>query len=277
MKTLTIRLIIAAMFMGIISCVDDASDANPPRPLDGPFFSLTAAGDLLDLGDDGLFLAAGQMVEFSIKVVDCPGGIEEMQVALSNEQAGSIEVDPATFNAVKGKTKGDFKVFFTAAEELSDDLELEISFTLKDGQESIDWFGKTIDNQKAHEEVFVFQLVTCTTSGLAGTYNSMASGTYFYGDIEYYEDLPYVVEITEIRPGLYRLSDMSFGVYREIYNIGTPSGRINLCGDQISDVGDTDQYNDPFTISGQVVETGVIHIEWSNTEGDSGEVVLTRQ
>ena len=73
------------------------------------------------------------------------------------------------------------------------------------------------------------------------------------------------------------IDDMSFGLYPDVYGISAPPGQVNLCGTDISDRGDTDQYGDPFTITGTLNLDGMVDLTWINTWGDRGTVVLTPQ
>lgn len=124
---------------------------------------------------------------------------------------------------------------------------------------------------------FVLQ-VTCP-SDLAGTYSTLASGTYAAGGALNYSNLAAEVVLTggSGTPPVYTFDDMSFGVYDQLYGDSSPSGRITDICDEIGDLGDTDQYGDPFTITGTVNGNGTITIVWSNTYGDSGTVTLTKQ
>ncbi|MGF1637618.1 MAG: hypothetical protein ACFCUU_11145 [Cyclobacteriaceae bacterium] len=117
--------------------------------------------------------------------------------------------------------------------------------------------------------------IICTSTGLAGDFESVGSGLFGFGGTIPYSNLSSEIEIEEIRPGLYMISDMTFGVYEEFYDDDPQPGRVNLCDDLIFGVGDTDTYGDPFTINGKLNEDGSATIVWSNTYGDSGEVTLT--
>lgn len=119
---------------------------------------------------------------------------------------------------------------------------------------------------------------TCP-SDLAGTYNAVATG--FEGDGDGGQAGSYsissVVTLSEVSSGIYSIDDMSFGLYPQVYEVAAPSGRIQeVCG-QITDLGDTDQYGDPFTITGTSNGDGTIELEWGNTWGDTGTITLTRQ
>ncbi|UCS93421.1 DUF4843 domain-containing protein [Echinicola marina] len=87
------------------------------------------------------------------------------------------------------------------------------------------------------------------------------------------------IDIAEVGTGVYQLSDMTFGLYPNGYGDSGATGRISdNCNDITGDASNTDQYGDPFTISGTADPiNGTIRIVWSNTYGDGGTVVLTKQ
>ncbi len=130
-------------------------------------------------------------------------------------------------------------------------------------------------------EQFIVNTFICS-SDLAGTYSTVANGGIgdgSGGQSQNYSGLPYTVTLTATASaGVYTVSDMSFGLYPLVYSDTEPSGRISDTCDTIVDLGDTDQYGDPFTINGSVDPvSGVITLSWSNTWGDTGDVVLTPQ
>lgn len=113
-----------------------------------------------------------------------------------------------------------------------------------------------------------------------GTYSTLANGAFGNGsggDAAPYANLVGEVELTATsEEGVYRISDMSFNLYPDLYGDIIPPGRIrDICG-MIADVGDNDRYGDRFVISGQRnASTGVITLTWRNSWGDRGDVVLT--
>lgn len=122
--------------------------------------------------------------------------------------------------------------------------------------------------------------ITCE-SDIAGTYSSVANGDVgdgSGGSRGTYSNLTTTVTLTEVSEGVYEIDDMSFGLYEQGYGDSSPSGRVNDVCDAIGDLGDADQYGDPFTIVGtRDASTGVITLTWSNTYGDGGNVTLTPQ
>lgn len=84
------------------------------------------------------------------------------------------------------------------------------------------------------------------------------------------------VTFEEIGAGAYNMDDMSFGLYSGVYGDTSPTGRLNDNCDVLTGASSNqDQYQDPFTINGVVQEDGTLRIEWSNTYGDGGTVILT--
>ena len=134
--------------------------------------------------------------------------------------------------------------------------------------------GLTLVSDKAFHNVNIFRVCV---SDLAGVYNTSASGVNGFNGAPY--SLSSVVTLSATStPGVYLISDMSFGMYGGVYGDAAPSGRIQDICNIISGLGDVDQYNDPFTINGSVNSTtGVITLTWSNTYGDNGNVTLTPQ
>lgn len=115
-------------------------------------------------------------------------------------------------------------------------------------------------------------------SDIAGTYSAAASGVNGFNGAAYSITSEVTFTTDDSNPLIYSIDDMSFGMYSQVYGDSSPSGRVqDICG-SLSDRGDVDQYGDPFTISGSVdAATGVITLSWSNTYGDTGDVVLTPQ
>ncbi|HMQ08456.1 MAG TPA: hypothetical protein PKC30_14235 [Saprospiraceae bacterium] len=120
-------------------------------------------------------------------------------------------------------------------------------------------------------------------SDWVGTYNTLASGGAGDGSggtAQQYTNLAGTVVITSTSiESVYQFSDMSFNLYPGGFGDIAPMGRFREnCGTTFTDVGDTDRYGDPFTINGtRNPTTGEITLSWSNTWGDTGNVVLTRQ
>lgn len=86
------------------------------------------------------------------------------------------------------------------------------------------------------------------------------------------------VVLTEAGTGAYQVNDISFGLYPGLYDDSAPAGKIyDACGEITGDDSNADRYGDPFTITGMINEDGTISVSWSNTWGDAGDVILTKQ
>ena len=273
------NLIITAVMLTLLgSCVDDFQDANPPRALDGPFFTLSAGGDVLETAANGNFIGASQTIVFTLTVIDCQGGIDSVGVEVNEEDLGTAVVDATSLSSASGNITGEVTVSYTTVSEVLEETDLQIDITLYDGQEEIDWFGQDIEYRKSATESYDVTLVVCASTGLAGDFTSVADGNFgdgAGGAGTAYTNLQADISITEIRPGLYLIDDMTFGLYPQLYGDALVPGRVDLCGVNISDKGDTDHYGDPFTISGTLNVDGSVNLTWQNTYGDRGTVVLT--
>lgn len=124
--------------------------------------------------------------------------------------------------------------------------------------------------------------ITCI-SDIAGTFSTSATGDVgdgSGGSAGTYGPITSSVTFTETSTdGIYDVSDLSFGMYAQIYADNTPvTGRLQDVCDALTDLGDTDRFGDPFTVTGtRVAASGVITLTWSNTWGDTGTVTLTPQ
>lgn len=87
------------------------------------------------------------------------------------------------------------------------------------------------------------------------------------------------ISLTSTATGVYRMSDMSFGMYPGLYSETAPSGTFtDRCNTLVGAAANRDQFNDPFTINGvSTPADGKIVITWSNTYGDGGTVELTKR
>jgi hypothetical protein len=136
------------------------------------------------------------------------------------------------------------------------------------------------DVKLANTDTITYDFQVTCLSDIGGTYSSVASGGLgdgSGGQASAYADLATIVTLTDMGDGVYQVDDMSFGLYSIGYGDTSPPGRIvDICGN-ISDLGDVDQYSDPFTITGSIGPGGVITLTWSNTWGDLGNVTLTPQ
>ena len=107
-------------------------------------------------------------------------------------------------------------------------------------------------------------------SDLAGTYTTVTVGS--FGTINYQ------VTITELEPFTYRISDITGGVYAQVYGeTDNPAVFSELCGDiTMSEQADNVFEGGVFTGSGRLNPDGTIRITWENEVAElSGVTTLT--
>lgn len=270
MKTKALKIILILLIVS--SCkVDDYSDANPPRAKDSPAAFLTVAGDaIVDTETNGTtytYVPINGTISFEADVVDAPGIIDSVSVVLSKE-LGEVAIDMTA----QGEVEGLITVTYTAGSVFStgantdgnEDIEIEI-FDSQTPRKSVAFAPDRIKTVNA----------TCFSSRpLVGFYDTVTSGF----DSETGSDYTDLEGVVEFRinaggvnhPGLYRLTDGSFGLYPEQ---GFAANLINVtvCDNAIVNA------NEEFanTFSGTLNSDGTITITWSNTFGDTGVTVMT--
>lgn len=258
-------LLVLALITMTVGCVDEYYEANPPRLLDAPFIhSVTVSEDTI---------TDNTSTQITANIVDAPGVIDSIAVSAVdelNQPFGTVEIieDPS------GQTSGNLVLRYTAPDDRG--ALVTICLEVFDKQRNhLGELSRKGSGQKC-EDVFVF-----CPSDLGGTYNTIASGD--FGDGEggsagTYSDLESTVTFTDLGAGIYDVDDITFGLYPVGYGDDAPSGIvIDNCSTLVGDPDNTDQYNDPITINGQVNADGTLTLTWSNTYGDTGDVVLTPQ
>src|SRR5690606_10876414 len=179
--------------------------------------------------------------------------------------AGAVEFDEEEFNALIGAESGSITGTLTVGPVASTGT-YTVSAAVTDAEQS---------RQVLKSAEIVYICHAADGVDFTGTYKGIARGE--AGDE--YEGLVTTVTITQINDGQFEVDDMSFGVYPLLYEDDAPTGILNICGTTITgDESNVDQYDDPFTINGALInETdGVIELTWSNTFGDSGTVTLLK-
>ena len=263
-----IYLLISATLILFSSCVDEYQDANPPRLLDAPAISSIDASKTT--------LLTNESVEISINVSDAPGGIDSVSATATDDAGNAYGTFTSTnLSTVKGATSGTITMTYMAPAGYSGDL--TVSVIVYDRQ--LDHRGEMV--RKSSTAATVELTILCDAKeDYSGTYTLSAYGNLGDGEggaADTYTDLESTVSVTKDGVGNFVVSDITFGVYPVVYEDDAPEGTITICDTTITDNGDTDQYGDPITINGNVNEDGTIALEWSNTYGDSGTVVLTPQ
>ena len=248
-----------------VGCVDEYYEANPPRLLDAPFiYSVTVSEDTI---------TDNTATTITANVVDAPGILDSVAVSVVdelNQPFGTVEV----VESLSGETSGNLVLRFTAPDDRGGVA--TVCFEVFDKQKDHEGeLARKGSGQKC-EEIFVY-----CPSDLGSTYTSIASGNYgdgSGGSAGTYSDLQSTVTFTDMGAGVYGVDDITFGLYPVAYQDTAPAGKVSdECNTIKGDPMNKDQYDDPITINGQVNADGTISITWSNTYGDTGDVVLTPQ
>ncbi|NJM79825.1 MAG: hypothetical protein HC854_09785 [Flavobacterium sp.] len=258
MKKIFLFFSVITLLLSTSSCTEDTSNE-----IDNTAYlfkkttsnlGVTSSGSFVDI-QVGVTTKSDQNRTFTISV-------DPMSTATAN----MYSIDQATLFIPAGEYSGSFRVNGVFANIPNGQI---LSLILNLSSDSV------LSDKKTH----TVSLFRVCPSDLAGTYSTLASGTYGQNGVNSYSNLTSSVTLNaSTTAGRYTISDMSFGLYSNIYMDASPSGRIEDICNSLSDLGDVDQYNDRFTIFGSVNETtGVITLTWSNTYGDSGNVVLTPQ
>jgi hypothetical protein len=282
MKTLSRK--ISAITMGLISltiaaCVDDYTDANPKTLLDAPTIRITSTSSNQAVATVAAnqfqntyeaYASYGSPVQYTVNVIDAPGTIGEISVSASVPEFGSVALNQASADALQGQETGSFNFTFTPNQALDP----------ADGDRSLNIVVNVSDNQgKTTSVTFPLTLVnsTCFTSGIAGQYRvKSATGnrdggiTFNLDTLKKYYPTPHViVQVTEQRPGLVTLDEITGGLWPLFYPTrANPSVDVDLCGSTIAEnnliVGGIRR----FVANGTVNSDNTITITWSYTRID---------
>lgn len=80
--------------------------------------------------------------------------------------------------------------------------------------------------------------------------------------------------------GLYITTDMAFGMFQNCWNVAagavSANSRVRWVCNQVKSEG-TDQYGDSYTYTITGVSGANMNISWTNTYGDSGKTIITRE
>jgi hypothetical protein len=277
MKKIYISYIKIFIFLFVVSSceVDDYQDANPPRKKDGPaVYQANLAGDVItapNLNEVQLnYVQAGKSFMIEVDVVDAPGMIDSVSLSLS-DSLGTISVDEASFNAIKGKDQGKFVVNYTGTTSSVGTTAVEnITIGVYDAQNPRKMASISPASVKVVENCLA-------SKSLVGWYDTVASGYNSETD-ENYSGLTGKSELY-IRanngadnPWNYRLRNASFGLYAD-QGFGEPFANLAVCDNTITT--GTPAPADGLQYTGTINEDGTLTISWSNEFGDTGTVTLT--
>lgn len=231
MMNLIYKIFAGVMVMALFSsCVDDFQDANPDRPFDSPYFVLNT---------DNTLLLSDQTVLLTLTVLDAPGKVESVEFSVAEGQ-GSVTLDQASFDAVKGQETGTFTGTFNPSATYEGTVAINV--TLFDAQG---------DNQKSHNQsVNVVVNHACTGRDLAGIYDGVSC-----------DDSTKQVTVTE-DAGNYNVSDVTAGAFGASVDVAAVLSCDNglLTAPAVSV--DTFEFSG---IGGEVDPDGSIHLIWTVT------------
>lgn len=287
-----IYLFLIGVFTLVTGCVADYTDANPPGKLDAPTLRLSAVGNNQKIvrvpvnayqNNYVAYAQYGGSVEFTVSVIDAPGKVSTVSVVPSVPDFGSVTLDNATVTSIAGQERGDFKFTFTPNPALvgQTDRSLNLDITVSDSQ--LDPTGEA--GSKNTILTVATNLVACLGEELEeGTYVVTAASGNRDGGIPYtLDDLKLdgeldqiLVTVSQDRPGLYTIDEVSGGVW-PVYYTGraVPELKVDLCGSTIQGhEGDVTAGSGAgplrkFTIDGTLNSDGTVNIIWSYERTDA--------
>ncbi len=286
-----IFLYILGLLFVTASCVDDYTDANPPRQLDAPTLRISASGSnqkLLTVTVNPYqktylaYVQYGGPVEYTVSVIDAPGLVGGVTVSPSVPEFGSVTVDDASVAALIGKEKGDFKFTFTPSATLPDMSDRSFNLVVDVSDSQLNPSGESA--AKTSRLTMPTNLVSCLGEQLEeGLYVvTEASGNLDGGAAYTLDDLKadggveeILVEVSMDRPGLYTVDEVTGGVWPVYYSgRANPALKVDLCGTAVSGhEGEVSAGALPgpvreFTIDGVINGDGTVDITWSYERTD---------
>jgi hypothetical protein len=308
---MNMKAIYKILFMGVLlvvmaSCVDEYTDAQRPKTLDGPQIYVVApdGSTVTSRRATGTgfespavtYILKGQPTTFTVNVIDAPGLIDRVTVSLS-DTLKSHTIEAQNFTTVKGKTSGSFEVVYTPHPDdpaaTYDDGIITLSITVIDAQ-----------NKSTGPQTVRVRAIPCIPSiNLAGWWKATASGETSepFLDGTHNEDMTYTNLNTnnkfQIRfsggtaaqnayaqanehGAQIMIPDITFGLWPK-QGFAPVTARLRFCGSTLTEVRSASLsantlFSASWAISGQVNEDGTITIEWEHVVfGDSGTVTLT--
>jgi hypothetical protein len=272
----------------LVACVDDFTEANPPRQLDAPALTISATtnANLLVQAvqvnpfqqNYEAFVGYGSSGQFTVTVLRAPGKVNSVSVEPSIPEYGTVAIDEASVTTLHGKEIGTFNFMFTPNAALAGmaDRKFDLVVTVTDSQ--LD----TETGESAPRSTTITVPTTmakgCFGNGIqAMTYRVTAATGNLDGavpitldDIEADFGGPMLVAITKVRAGRYTINEITGGVWPVYYSgRANPALDIDLCGTNIVGhegavtAGAGTSTARIFTITGTLNGDGTITINWS--------------
>lgn len=283
--------LIVLLFLSITSCVDDYTDANPPARLDAPTLRLSASGSNQKIETVPVnvyqntyvaYQTYGSGVEYTVSVIDAPGKVGAVSVEGSVPDFGTVTLDDASVNALKGQETGSFKFTFTPNPALPDESDRALNLVIEVTDSQLSQDGESAP--KTTTLTLPTTIVKCIDETLEeGLYVvTEASGNLDGGAAYTLDDLEadggvddILVEVAAERPGLYTIDEVTGGVWPVYYGgRANPALQVDLCGSSISGhegaltAGAAPGPLRTFTIDGTRNGDGTVNITWSYERTD---------
>jgi hypothetical protein len=302
MKTISTRILpVIVLVLGLVVSCTDFEPAIPYKNLKHGAYMRTVS--IAPPGTYNYFDLSNSTFTITVEYVDAQNGAlldsydiyglvkRGTTVIFTERFIKSIPKTAFSPDPESGRPRATFSISYNEAKavlgfddsdiEGGDIFEYRAELKLTDGRVySVHNTGSDIKGGAYFRSPFLYRVnVVCpVVINLAGTWSTIASGDFgdgSGGSSGTYTGLTAVVTIEELSEGVYRINDMSFGLYPQV-GYSEPPGRIqDVCG-TLLDMGDTDQYGDPFTITGVIVDNNTFTLNWRNTWGDTGTVTATR-
>ena len=289
MKNTYILLIL--LLLGITSCVDDYTDANPPAKLDAPTLRLSGNGSNQKIftvpvnayqNTYEAYVTYGGPVEFIVSVIDAPGKVGSVTVSPSVPDFGTVTIDDASVAALVGKETGDFKFTFTPNPALPDQADRELNLVVDLSDSQLNPNGEA--EPKTTRLTLPISLSKCLDEQLEeGLYVVTAASGNLDGGLAFtLDDLKadggvdeILVEVSMDRPGLYTINEVTGGCWPVYYSgRANPELKVDLCGSAITGhegaltAGTPPGPERTFTINGKLNSDGTVDIAWSYERTD---------
>lgn len=226
-------------------------------------------------GGDGVLLQ-------TVQGADLPGSREYFSVTVTPQQVFNLYRN-ATFNYGDGevsvfenpeKARTDADPFLPG-----DSFSVRWELTTADGRVFDSW-SPTVCSAEVEEATCSVNWSVVCESDLAGTFDYVSTN-YVQGGGGGAQPGTFTGTVTweEVATGKYSTTDASFGQFTNVWGDSPAVGDDMVIQDacNVLTISGGDQYSDTYTYRIVSVDGPVMTINWNNTYGDAGTVVLTRQ
>jgi hypothetical protein len=262
MKKYILKITALALFMGAFaSCEEDKVMYGGDQAL-AEFVKTTASLPVVDTGVS------------SVKI-----GVSISTVSTANRTI-PVTVDP-TSTALASQYKVDAATLVIPAGSYLGEIVVTGDFDNLNANETVKLILNlgNLDNAtlEPKKKSFTLSIYKACTSALAGTFAYSTKNIYtpYQGGQSVAGPVTGNVTFTATTPGVYTISDASFGGFTALYGELSTGLKLNDVCNKISYSG-KDQYGETYTLSNIVVSGASFSFKWVNTYGERGETTLTR-